>query len=569
MRKLEYGNGFDMDAQMKQSGPESCGQTQANGDISRDFNKVDRIRTIVRKIKTPRSARADIELTVGRGEFKVEGVVLRNRGKNSDVEHWFKSVIHSDGQIYAIESTLDPGSCVFDGPYWDVFLVVAKDNVQYYIDVEIPKNIKRAMLFTNKQCVLEDGKILFPYCTAEGKLSFYYRERYQSDTRVTKAKEWLAFAIFAVLHPYFKRKRLWLVFEKYSSNAQDNGFYFFQYCMEQAPAGLRKRIFFVIDRESPDYHNVSKYRRQVVPFMSFRHMLYSLVAKVYVASDARSHLYQWHPKPSIIRSRISKHKIFFLQHGVTAMKRVDYLFGRQGSTPMTYFLTTSKAEQDIAVERLGYDRENAPILGFSRWDVLEDHSHPENPVILLMPTWRQWLEEVDDATFLGSEYYCTYMELLGDADFMRLLEERNATLKFFIHPKFGEQLAKFTSMSPRIELVAPGTVPLNEIIMESSLLITDYSSVAWDVLYMDKPVVFFQFDQERYLDEVGSFIDLNNELPGTVCKTIDELNQGVNAYMDTGFALTQENSDKARTWFDFKDRNNRERTLKKLLEYGF
>ena len=161
MRKLEYGNGFDMDAQMKQSGPESCGQTQANGDISRDFNKVDRIRTIVRKIKTPRSARADIELTVGRGEFKVEGVVLRNRGKNSGVEHWFKSVIHSDGQIYAIESTLDPGSCVFDGPYWDVFLVVAKDNVQYYIDVEIPKNIKRAMLFTNKQCVLEDGKILF------------------------------------------------------------------------------------------------------------------------------------------------------------------------------------------------------------------------------------------------------------------------------------------------------------------------------------------------------------------------------------------------------------------------
>lgn len=568
MNKLGNGSGLHMDVRIDQASPETGGRMQANGDNARELNK-GRIRPIVDRIKTPGSVKVEIKLTVDLGEFEIKGVVLKNRVKNSDAEYWLNSKIHSAERVYTVESTLDPGRCVFDGPYWDAFLVIMKDNEPEYIDIEIPANVKRSMLFTNKQCVLEDGKILFPYCTTDGKLSFYYREKHRSDTQFTKVKEWLAFALFAVLHPYFSRKRLWLVFEKYSSNAQDNGFYFFQYCMEHAPEDLRKRIYFVIDRESPDYRNVSQYGRQVVNFMSFRHMLYSLVAKIYVASDARSHLYQWHPKPSIIRNRISKHKIFFLQHGVTAMKRVDYLFGRQGNTPMTYFLTTSKAEQDIAVERLGYKRENAPILGFSRWDVLEDRSHPESPVILLMPTWRQWLEEVDDETFVDSEYYCMYMDLIGDAGFTRLLEERNATLKFFIHPKFGEQMAKFHSMSKRIELVEPGSVALNEIIMECSMLITDYSSVAWDVLYMDKPVVFFQFDQEQYLDEVGSFIDLNSELPGVVCKTIDDLNKGVKSYMDSGFALTEDNADRARKWFDFKDQDNRKRTLEQLLEYGF
>jgi hypothetical protein len=71
---------------------------------------------------------------------------------------------------------------------------------------------------------------------------------------------------------------------------------------------------------------------------------------------------------------------------------------------MTYFLTTSKAEQDIVVKHFGYDVHHAPVLGFSRWDALRDTSaQEEHPSILLMPTWRQWLEGVDDQTFVESE----------------------------------------------------------------------------------------------------------------------------------------------------------------------
>ena len=71
----------------------------------------------------------------------------------------------------------------------------------------------------------------------------------------------------------------------------------------------------------------------------------------------------------MISNRISKHNILFLQHGVTALKRVHPIFGMKGSSPMTHFTTTSRFEHKIIVENFGYEDGDAPILGFTRWDV--------------------------------------------------------------------------------------------------------------------------------------------------------------------------------------------------------
>ena len=61
----------------------------------------------------------------------------------------------------------------------------------------------------------------------------------------------------------------------------------------------------------------------------------------------------------------------------------------------------------IIVENFGYEDGDAPILGFTRWDVLEDTSKPEEKIILAMPTWRSWLEEKSAEEFKASDYYKT------------------------------------------------------------------------------------------------------------------------------------------------------------------
>ena len=41
------------------------------------------------------------------------------------------------------------------------------------------------------------------------------------------------------------------------------------------------------------------------------------------------------------------------------------------------------------------------------------------------------------------------------------------------------------------------------------MLITDYSSVSWDIYYMEKPILFYQFDLEQYNETNGSYIDMD------------------------------------------------------------
>ncbi|WP_396133684.1 CDP-glycerol glycerophosphotransferase family protein, partial [Faecalibacillus intestinalis] len=56
---------------------------------------------------------------------------------------------------------------------------------------------------------------------------------------------------------------------------------------------------------------------------------------------------------------------------------------------------------------------------------------------------------------------------------------------------FNIELPKNVTLLPRITNIQ------NQLI-NCKLLITDYSSVCWDMLFMAKPVLFFQFDIDRY-----------------------------------------------------------------------
>ncbi|MDO4532404.1 MAG: CDP-glycerol glycerophosphotransferase family protein, partial [Coriobacteriia bacterium] len=288
-----------------------------------------------KRVSTPggKSVRVDIQLH--RGDFDILGIYLVNRMTSSDTRHPLKYAVSEHGNYLRVMVSYTPAGEVFDGTYWDLALELReRDGRCYYVQPYVTRGFAATAPILNRECNVGDGHIVFPYATKGGKLAFIYRERHKSDVAITKVRECAAFIVFAVGHAYWARKRLWLVYEKFCSLAQDNGYYFFEYCMEHAPQDIRKNIYYVIDKDSPEYERVKKYDRNVVDFMSFRHMLYVMVAKIYIASDARSHLYQWRPKPSLVQPRIAKHKIFFLQHGVTAMKRVDYLFGMNGSNPM-------------------------------------------------------------------------------------------------------------------------------------------------------------------------------------------------------------------------------------------
>lgn len=54
-------------------------------------------------------------------------------------------------------------------------------------------------------------------------------------------------------------------------------------------------------------------------------------------------------------------------------------------------------------------------------------------------------------------------------------------------------------------------------------IITDYSSVMLDFLVVDRPILLFAYDLETYEANVGFNNDYKSFVPGTICRTIEEL----------------------------------------------
>lgn len=423
----------------------------------------------------------------------------------------------------------------------------------------------RLALLLGRHYVCRSGFIFFPMGGNSHRLLLRVRPKQIYDKLSFRLKELSAFAVYRIFGKFLQKKHIWLVYEKFCITAQENGFYFFEYCMEHG----RKNVYFILDKSSSQWETLQKYSKNVIPFLSFRHILYLMASDLFVSPDGRYHAYAWKPMPNPVTREISRKDIFFLQHGVTALKKVDHLFGVNGSSPMTYFVTTSEYEQNIVVKYLGYDPGHAPVLGFARWDALEDRSDPRHPMILMMPTWRSWLEGQNDENFVHSEYYKHYASLLNDPALRNVLKSNSIRLVFYIHPKLKEFISTFHSPDPQIELVSFNSRPLNQLIMECSMMITDYSSACWDAYYQGKPILFYQFDLEQYNAVNGSYLDMESELFGERCTTQEELVSLICRYAedhlheDPGYAAMR------KTYFAYQDHDNCKRIYEFIKDQGY
>ena len=452
--------------------------------------------------------------------------------------------------------------------YWGPCVVIDYGGKDYYLRVMSDSWLQAQRLyFTNTQANCKDGYILFPYFTNWGTFKFYYRLKSKYDTWMIRLKEIIALIAVFFAGPFLRRKNNIIISEKFTQTAQDNSYYFFMYCMNNLSEEEKKHIFYAIDKTSNDYKYIKQYDSHVLDFMSLKYMIYAMTMKACVSTDSKTHLYTWQTKPSKVFDKIRLVPELFLQHGVTALKRVDRIFGKHSSNPMEWFVATSLIEQDLVAREFDYEVENVPITGFARWDVLKDKRDPSDKFILMMPTWRIWLEDVTNERFMESDYFKNYMALITESGLLEMLKENGIRLVIYLHPKFAQYIENFKGLPKDVvECITFGEKPLNEIMMRAEMLITDYSSVCWDMMFMDKPVVFYQFDRDMYLEAHGSYIDFDTQLPGDKTLDGDQVVKYVKDYIDNGFQIKEEYRDDVNAFFMYKDDKNCQRTYDFLMD---
>lgn len=456
---------------------------------------------------------------------------------------------------------------------WDLYAVFEENGVKYAAPIKIRRRKVNKILFDKKRIErqaeitveTEEGEdSIFPYYTAINTVAFLMREKNQNDCMEFRQQEFEALKIFKKNRKKLLSQNIILVYEKYCSCAQDNGYVFFKHCMEHdAEKILDAKIYYIIDKNASDYERVKMYDDHVIDFLSLDHMVYLLAAKLLVSSDSKPHSYVWRPNNSIISDALKDKDLFFLQHGVTALKRVDHVFGKKSVSPVSRFVATSADERSIIINNFGYKPNEVSMTGFARWDDLEDKSKDYNE-ILIMPTWRSWLDECEDSAFLESDYYKNYEELLTSKRLQKLLEENDLVFNFYIHPKFKDFINSFSVDNDRIRLIPYGEEPLNELMMRCKLLITDYSSVCWDVYYMNKPVLFYQFDYELYNTIHGSYLNMETDLFGYRSFTIKELLDDFEKSIKNGFKQPKKFDKMRESKFAFTDKNNSARIVREI-----
>lgn len=358
-------------------------------------------------------------------------------------------------------------------------------------------------------------------------------------------------------------KDIWLISER-RDEAEDNGYHLYKYIRENHP---EQGVYYIIDKKSKAYKKIEKYKT-VIQHNSLQHYIYYFLADKHISA------FQFFgvPDDSLIwkleEKKIVKKSKVFIQHGVTQSKLV-FLFYK--NTNYRMFVCGAKPEYEYIKENYGYPDSNIKYLGFCRYDNL--HDYKEKNQILIMPTWRKWLGmtgweenfEKDKINFKQSEYFKAYNSLINNKKLNDVLKKYNFELIFYPHPEMQRFVMMFNSESKRIRVANRRNDNLQELLKVSKILITDYSSVAFDYAYMKKPLVYYQFDNEKYYTnhfEKGYF-DCERDGFGPVIKREYEL---IN-YIEELFKGNIDRKvyiDKSKKFFEKYDTNNCKRTYEAI-----
>lgn len=498
-----------------------------------------------------------------------KGVVMEYRNvKEEDAETYYipYDSLVDKGEFFLMTTRIDMKKYYMRMLYWDIRCAFEIEDRLFTVSCHSnnQKLLRKYKKVFVDRTYPNENSIMFPFATGSNSVALMHREVCPQDNWRFRLKEKFAEKLYKLNKNHWDKKNIYLIFEKYCTMAQDNGYFFFKYCMDaEVEKDFDGEIYYVIDKNAADWEKVVPYKKHVLKYLSIKHMIYLQACKLMISTDTKGHAYVWRSMGSNIKALTYQKKLVFLQHGVTAFKRGH--FERGTNVGCESFITTSQFEHDIIRDYLGYTEEEIPITGFARWDVLHDKSEGHRE-ILMMPTWRTWLDDAENDVFAESDYCKNYMALLNDPRLDDILKRYDVTLNFYLHPKFRKFITEFSVVSNNIRLIPFGEEPLNELMMQCNLLITDFSSVAWDVYYMNKPVLFYHFDLDDAYKTLGFYMDMRNDIFGERAEEPEELMQLIIEYIENGFVMKEKYSKDREKYFAYVDDNNSERIWKAIQE---
>lgn len=371
-----------------------------------------------------------------------------------------------------------------------------------------------------------------------------------------------------MIKPLFRSKysNVWLVCEE-PMEARDNGYHFFKYmCLNHS----EQKCIYAIRKNSVDYIKVDALG-ETIRYGGIRHWLTYFLCEYNISSQKGG-------KPNAaLCSFMELNNIFcgrniFLQHGVT-INDVRWLYADR--TKINKFITSTIPETEFIISKFGYPKEDICLTGMPRFDALHDIKLLPKRV-LIMPTWRYWFnlkskqKGTTDTNFETSEYLNRWMELLAHPELNKMIQKFKLEVLFYPHRNMQSHINDFKKINSKVIIASWEKYDIQELLKTSAIIITDYSSVFFDMAYMKKPTIFYQFDEDKYRKyqyEEGYFNYHHNVFGNAYMKCEDVL-ADLEKKAEDGFKPSSELLEEHKRIFKYWDVNNSERIFKILKNNG-
>lgn len=364
------------------------------------------------------------------------------------------------------------------------------------------------------------------------------------------------------LNNLFKKKEKWVFMDR-QDKADDNAEHLFKYVSKNV-----KEIdtVFIVDKKSDDYTRLKQYGK-VIPLGSYQHKMQMLLADKVLSS----HIDEWVINPffstKIYYQNLIKFKFVFLQHGITKDDMSGWL--NRYKKNISLFITGGKEEYKSIIEGdYNLNKNQVALSGFPRFDNLVSDDKKQ---ILIVPTWRKHLVEEKDQvrgirayspTFKNSLFFKSYNDLINDPRLIEKAKEKNYEIIFFPHPDIQQQIEDFK----RNDYVkfAPYDTQYQKMFNESSLLITDYSSVAFDFGYEKKPVMYYHFDEGNSYEK--GYFDYKTMGFGEIIDNHEDLILGLIDSLENDCKISEKYKARIEDFYEHTDNNNCQRVYEAIKE---
>lgn len=401
--------------------------------------------------------------------------------------------------------------------YWKLRLITQNESGQESVTIITQSNlITKLKLLPDgyRYAVSDHNHVMYP--TILSNMDFAIQTRITTLYEMSKyvKKAWLTYFSIIIFLPFIRLLNIWVFYEKNANSAHENAWITFKKMRKLYP---NRRIYYIINSEAKKSINLNN--DNIVLLGTWKYYVILYLAKVLLSSETRYHVLgdaQFHR--SMLSNKLSKKVHVFLQHGMNGIKKVPMF--HYGHGQIDFLIAASNWEKDVITHKWHYPEKQVFVTGLPRWDDL-NIQNLEKGVITFMPTWQSNLADLSHKSFERTSFFKSYSGLFLDENFINVVQNDNLEVNIVMHPKFEQYKALFQKFK---FLNIHVSADLNYLLSRSEILITDYSSVAWDALYLNRKVVFFQpeirqeEDNMSIFNEIGTVATDKNDLISAIIK---------------------------------------------------